>query len=240
MTPRKSAIKTDLFAADFHQQKLDQLGDPLLRIASCIDFPALAAEVDRVAPRPTSPQGGRPPYPTETMVRILVLKRLYNLSDEQMEYQLLDRHSYQRFCGLVDAARLPDRTTIWHFGDFMVAPLLAFGQWVVAAAFPLDTTPVALGLELFFPLLTGVASIRIHFRTGIPVIQYNFKVPAVVDRGSVGHQLADQFVFAIYSDRELEAIGAFAMLLRPGRIQIIDATLVPAVPPPVPVRLACW
>ena len=38
MTPRKSAIKTDLFAADFHQQKLDQLGDPLLRIASCIDF----------------------------------------------------------------------------------------------------------------------------------------------------------------------------------------------------------
>ena len=28
---------------------------------------------------------------------------------------MLDRHSYQRFCGLVDAARLPDRTTIWHF-----------------------------------------------------------------------------------------------------------------------------
>ncbi len=42
------------------------------------------------------------------------LKRLYNLSDVQMEYQLLDRHSYQRFGGLLDAARLPDRTTIWH------------------------------------------------------------------------------------------------------------------------------
>ena len=60
MTPRKSAIKTNLFAADFYQQKLDQLGDPLLRIASCIDFPALAAEVDRVAPCPASSQGGRP------------------------------------------------------------------------------------------------------------------------------------------------------------------------------------
>ena len=71
--------KNDLFAADFHQQKLLQLGDPLLRIASCIGFPALAAEVDRAAPRPVSPQGGRPPYSTETMVRILVLKRLYNL-----------------------------------------------------------------------------------------------------------------------------------------------------------------
>ena len=57
----------------------------------------------------------RPPYPTEVMVRILALKRLYNLSDEQMKYQLLDRHSYQRFCGLLDAAHLTDRTTIWHF-----------------------------------------------------------------------------------------------------------------------------
>jgi hypothetical protein len=52
------------------------LGDPLLRIACCIDFPALAAEVDRAAPHPVSPQCGRPPYPTVTMVRILVLKRL--------------------------------------------------------------------------------------------------------------------------------------------------------------------
>ncbi len=98
-----------------NQQKVDQLGDPLVRIGSHIDFTALAAEVDRIAPRPVSPQGGRPPYPTETMVRILVLKRLYNLSDEQMEYQLLDRRSYQRFCGLFDAANLPDRTTIWTF-----------------------------------------------------------------------------------------------------------------------------
>ena len=48
------------------------------------------------------------------MVRILVLKRL-NLSDEQMEYQLLDRMSYQRFCGLTQAINIPDRTTIWHF-----------------------------------------------------------------------------------------------------------------------------
>ena len=86
-----------------------------MRIDRHIDFTALASEVDRVAPRPVSPQGGRPPYPTETMVRILVLKRLYNHSDEQMEYQLLDRHSYQRFCGLRDAANLPDRTTIWNF-----------------------------------------------------------------------------------------------------------------------------
>ena len=81
-------------------EKIDQLGDPLHDIESYIDFSALASEVDLVAPRPVSARGGRPPYPTETMVRILVLKKLYNLSDEQMEYQLLDRMSYQRFVGL--------------------------------------------------------------------------------------------------------------------------------------------
>lgn len=91
------------------------MGDPLTEIESCIDFVALAAEVDRIAPRPVSLQGGRPPFPTETMVRILVLKRLYNLSDGQMEYQLLDRMSYKRFCGLAQATNIPDRTTVWVF-----------------------------------------------------------------------------------------------------------------------------
>ena len=114
MKPR-SAIKTDLFAAEHRKSKIDRLGDPLLDIGAHIDFVALASEVDRVAPRSVSSGGGRPPFPTETMVRILVLKRLYNLSDEQMEYQLLDRMSYQRFCGLADSASIPDRTTIWTF-----------------------------------------------------------------------------------------------------------------------------
>jgi transposase, IS5 family len=111
----RSAIKTDLFAAQHRAQKIDVLGDPLMKIASHIDFAALAAEVDRIAPRPVSTLGGRPPYPTETMIRILVVKRLHNHSDEQMEFLLLDRMSYQRFCGLSDAANIPDRTTIWTF-----------------------------------------------------------------------------------------------------------------------------
>jgi len=85
MKPR-SAIKTDLFADEHHRKKIDSLGDLLVEIESHIDFVALATEVERVAPRPVSAQGGLPQYPAETMVRILVLKRLYNLSDEQVEY----------------------------------------------------------------------------------------------------------------------------------------------------------
>ena len=111
MKPR-SAIKNDLFAAESRAPKIDSLGDPLVKISQVVDFAALANEVDPVAPRVVSAKGGRPPFPTEIMVRILVLKRLHNLSDEQVEFQLLDRLSFQRFCGLTMAANIPDRTTV--------------------------------------------------------------------------------------------------------------------------------
>ena len=112
-----SAIKNDLYAAEFRTPKIDSLGDPLGKISQVADFSALANEVDRVAPRMVSANGGRPAFPTKTRVRILVLKQLHNLSDEQVEFKLLDRLSFQRFCGLTMAANVPDRTTVWNFGN---------------------------------------------------------------------------------------------------------------------------
>jgi IS5 family transposase len=115
MIAHKTAIKNDLFAGDRRAEKVDALGDPLRKIEAVVDFSALAQAVERVAPRPEQPKGGRPPYPTEVMVRILVVKRLHGLSDEQTEFQLLDRRSFQRFCGLEHSLNIPDRTTIWNF-----------------------------------------------------------------------------------------------------------------------------
>ena len=112
---RRTAIQPDLFAAEEHRAKLDRLGDPLQEMDSVIDFAALAAEVEKVFPSKDQSKGGRPPYPIETMVRIVVLKRLYGRLDEQMEYQLLDRMSFKRFCGLEHSRTVPDRTTIWLF-----------------------------------------------------------------------------------------------------------------------------
>ena len=114
ITPR-SALKFDLFAEASRKRKIDEVGDPLQVIAQHIDFTALARLVDGIIERSDARKGGRPAYPTEVMVRVMVLKRLYNLSDEQMEYQLLDRMSYKRFCGLSHSATIPDRTTIWIF-----------------------------------------------------------------------------------------------------------------------------
>jgi transposase, IS5 family len=54
-----------------------------------VDFSALAAEVDRAAPRPSRERGGRPPFPTEMMVRVLLIQQMHNLSDEQMDSNCL-------------------------------------------------------------------------------------------------------------------------------------------------------
>ena len=80
-----------------------------------IDFSAMAAAVDAACPRADRSKGGRPPYPTEALVRMVFLQGLYNLSDEQCEHQILDRLSFQRFCRLDGALHIPDARTLWAF-----------------------------------------------------------------------------------------------------------------------------
>jgi IS5 family transposase len=113
-------IKTSLFADQEREAKLNKLGDALRALEDHVDFAALAAAIDHAAPRPGRERGGRPPFPTELMVRVLVVQQMFNLSDEQMEFQLLDRLSFQRFVGLRDSSQIPDRTTIWTFKERLI------------------------------------------------------------------------------------------------------------------------
>lgn len=85
-----------------------------------VNFAALAQSVDHTAPRPSRQRGGRPPFPIELMVRVLLIQQLFNLSDEQMEFQLLDRLSFHRFVGLRTSSQIPDRTTIWTFKERLI------------------------------------------------------------------------------------------------------------------------
>src|SRR5215469_15569707 len=60
--------------------------------------------------------------PPECCIRIfifkaLVIQALYNLSDEQAEYQVRDRLSFMRFLGLGIEDRVPDATTLWLYRE---------------------------------------------------------------------------------------------------------------------------
>ena len=51
---------------------------------------------------------GAKPYDYVLMFKILVLQRMYNLSDEQTEYQIVDRTSFRDFLGLASGDKVPD------------------------------------------------------------------------------------------------------------------------------------
>jgi IS5 family transposase len=51
------------------------------------------------------------------MFKILILQSLYNLADDQTEYQIRDRLSFMRFLGLDLDQRIPDAKTIWLFRE---------------------------------------------------------------------------------------------------------------------------
>ena len=105
----------DLFVAQQRKAKLEGYVQTLAAMDDLIDFAAMAAAVDKACPRADRSKGGRPPYPTEALVRMVFLQGLYNLSDEQCEHQVLDRLSFQRFCRLEGALNIPDARTLWNF-----------------------------------------------------------------------------------------------------------------------------
>jgi transposase, IS5 family len=110
-----------LFIAESREAKLSQFTGRLDRLASLVDWQGLARAVNDATGREGQrPKGGRPPYPTEALLKIVVLQQLYgNLSDEEMEYCLLDRMSWQTFTGLAGHHHLPDARTIWAFKNLL-------------------------------------------------------------------------------------------------------------------------
>jgi IS5 family transposase len=60
---------------------------------------------------------GRKPWDEVVIFKALVVQALYNLSDEQMEFQLRDRLSFMRFLGLGLEDRVPDATTLWLYRE---------------------------------------------------------------------------------------------------------------------------
>ena len=62
-------------------------------------------------------KGGRLPFDAVLMFKVTALQHFYNLSDDQTEFQIRDRHSFCRFLGLSPEGRVPDAKTIWLFRE---------------------------------------------------------------------------------------------------------------------------
>lgn len=96
--------------------------DPLARLDAVVDWTMFLPLVDSVrAPAAPKAAGGRPAWPSLVLLKMLMLQRLYQLSDEATEYQLLDRLSFQRFVGLSLADKAPDQNTLRLFREALNA-----------------------------------------------------------------------------------------------------------------------
>ena len=99
------------------RKKLLATRDFLDRVNRFVNFEAFRPLLDQALERSMGDKGGRPPYDAVLMFKIVVLQALYNLSDEQTEYQILDRQSFMMFLGLEMWDGVPDARTIWLFRE---------------------------------------------------------------------------------------------------------------------------
>ena len=106
-----------LFDESNRLKKLSALGDPLEKLNCVIDWRMFEDMLNKVLAKEQKGVGGRPPYSYLLMFKILILQRLFNISDDQTEYQINDRVSFMRFLGLSLGDRVPDAKTIWLFRD---------------------------------------------------------------------------------------------------------------------------
>ena len=103
-----------------HLARLSKGGDPLVTLAAVVDFEPFRYRLEKALKRSDGSKGGRPPYDPVLMFKVLVLQALYNLSDDQAEFQIRDRLSFMRFLGLTPNAPSPDAKTIWLFREHLM------------------------------------------------------------------------------------------------------------------------
>ncbi len=53
------------------------------------------------------------------MLKVLFLQRLYNISDNQVEYQIKDRMSFREFLDICSVDDVPDEKTVWKYKNIM-------------------------------------------------------------------------------------------------------------------------
>jgi transposase len=98
-------------------EELSKIGDPLEKLNMFIRWEDFRMIITRTLKKEAQGPGGRPPFDYIMMFKILILQKLYNLSDDKTEYQIKDRLSFQRFLGLALCDTVPDAKTIWHFRE---------------------------------------------------------------------------------------------------------------------------
>jgi IS5 family transposase len=101
------------------RHKRSRTSKMLDRIKEFVDWQTIEQKVS-VIDKTGTERGGRPPIPIDWKVKMLFVQHLYNLSDPELEEQMIDRLSFQEFVGITFSTEIPDFTTVWRFKEALI------------------------------------------------------------------------------------------------------------------------
>lgn len=110
-------MHTGLFDWQTRFEQLDSCGDPLVKLNEVVQWQQFRDILETIRNKQRKSNAGRKPFDVILMFKILILQSLYNLSDEQLEFQIKDRLSFMRFLNLSIGDTVPDARTIWLFRE---------------------------------------------------------------------------------------------------------------------------
>lgn len=106
----------DLYAIFDRLERLEKLKSPLDGFDQFIDWEIYREMLSSLYTH-NQGKGGRPPYDPVMMFKVIFLQKIYTLSDDEMEFHILDRLSFQKFLKINPGDSIPDSKTIWFFRE---------------------------------------------------------------------------------------------------------------------------
>jgi len=110
-------LMSGLFDLEFRLRKIDRNGDPLVAINTLVPWEEFRPVLASLRDKERKSSAGAKGYDLLLLFKILILQSLYNLADDALEQQILDRLSFLRFLGLTLGDKVPDAKTIWLFRE---------------------------------------------------------------------------------------------------------------------------
>lgn len=101
-------------------ERISEKGDPLEYLNKAIDWEYLRPIIENMMNKDSMIQAFSKKNDSLLIFKILILQRYYNLSDSQIEYQILDRLSFCRFLNLSFNDQIPDEKTILSFRNYLI------------------------------------------------------------------------------------------------------------------------
>jgi len=111
--------QTSLFDIEKKLEELSSMGDPLEKLSKTIPWERFEKPLAKVFEKERKSNAGRRPYPYLSMFKVMILQNLYNIADEQMQFQMLDRLTFRRFTGFHGEDTIPDQKTIWLYREHL-------------------------------------------------------------------------------------------------------------------------